>query len=191
MSLLFRGGFVVIITKEEKEYLESRLTELTAKEFEVNEKMSLNSFKPISFILGSGYDDIPDFDGYADSERLRMEINQVKKVLEDAEVSCVSGDAIGVGSRFVVTSNDLSGETITEKYTLSAGLLVDFGEDDEFGFLSVNSPFGQAVLNKKANDRFSFVTPGKVVISGIINEVINEKNFEDGPKLLVKKDKKY
>lgn len=177
----------MVITKEEKDYLESRLTELTAKENEVSEKMNLYNYKPIGFIIGSGFDDIPDFEGYADSERLRMEIKQLKKVLDTAEVSCVSGDEIGIGSKFIVTSNDLSGETITEKYTLSAGVLVDFGEDDEFGFLSVNSPFGQAVLNKKANDSFSFVTPGKVVISGVINEVINDKKLEDKPKLFVKK----
>jgi transcription elongation GreA/GreB family factor len=177
------------ITKEEKQFLINRLSELEKKDAESIETMRNEDFKP-AFCTSGGFDDLPDFETYASNERLRDEIREIKRTLEFAEIDEVSNEEIGLGSKFIATLNDLSGKIVTEKYTIYAGLFLALDPEAEYTLVSVNSPFGKAVLTKKVNDEFSFVTPDKIVISGVIDEIINEKELEDKPKQLVKKDKK-
>ena len=60
-------------------------------------------------------------------------------------------------------------------------------QDTEFTLVSVNSPFGKAVMSKKAKEEFSFVTPGKVVVSGVVDEILTQKEVVDAPKQKIKK----
>ena len=60
-------------------------------------------------------------------------------------------------------------------------------QNTDFTLVSVNSPFGKAVISKKEKDEFSYVTPGKIVVSGVIDEIISEKEVEEEPKQKIKK----
>ena len=175
------------LTKEEKVYLEERLVQLEEQIANSNETIKDQGFKPAFCSCEGGFDDLPNFEMYQNNARLRQEISEVRDTLDNAEVEEVSTEEIGLGTKFVATSNDLDGEVVTRKYTLFGGLFLAFDQNTDFILVSVNSPFGKAVISKKEKDEFSYVTPDKIVVSGVIDEIISEKEIKDVPMQKIKK----
>lgn len=178
------------VTKEEKQYLESRLSQLEEQVVQSTEALRNQGFKPAFCSGDGGFDDLPNYEMYANNARLRRYVSELRDTLSKVEVEEASTEKIGIGTKFVVTSNTLDGKIITKKYTLFGGVFMELNSDMEFVFVSVNSPFGKAVLDKKEKDTFSYVTPDKIVISGVIDEIVSEKILDECPKKLVKDDKK-
>ena len=177
------------VTKEEKEYLERRLKELEVQAAKSTETLRDQDFRPAFCSGNNGFDDLPNYEIFENNARIRNEISEVRDTLNRAVVDEVSTEEIGLGSKFVATLNDLDGSVVTKKYTLFSGIFLAFDEKTEFTLVSVNSPFGKAVLSKKVNDEFTFLTPDKIRISGVIDEIVSEKTIEDAPKQLVKTEK--
>lgn len=175
------------VTQEEKAYLEKRLKDLEAQAAMSTEALREQDFKPAFCSGNGGFDDLPNYELYQNNARLRSEINEIRDTLNSAVVEEVSTEEIGVGTKFVATLNDLDGEVTTKKYTLFGGVFLALDQNTEFTLVSVNSPFGKAVMAKKEKDEFSFVTPGKVVISGVVDEIISEKEVGEAPKQKIKK----
>ena len=175
------------VTKEEKAYLEERLVQLEEQMASSNATIKDQGFRPAFCSGDGGFDDLPNYEIYQSNARLRQEISELRDTLDRAEVEEVSTEEIGLGSKFVATLNDLDGEIVTRKYTLFGGVFMAFDQNTEFALVSVNSPFGKAVISKKVNDKFSYVTPGKIVVSGVIDEIVSEKEIEEAPKQKIKK----
>ena len=172
------------ITKEEKESLEQRLAYLQEQESQSSSLIRDNGFKPAFCSGNNGFDDLPNFEIYSRNARLRREINELRDTLNEAEVEEVSTEEIGVGTKFVATTN-LEGTVNTKKFILFGGVSLNF--DKEFTLVSVNSPFGQAVVSKKVGDEFSYKTPENRIVSGVIDRIVSEKEIEEQPKQLMKK----
>lgn len=175
------------VTKEEKAYLEERLVQLEEQIADSNATIKEEGFRPAFCIGDGGFDDLPNFEMYQNNARLRQEISELRDTLDSAEVEEVSTEEIGLGTKFVATLNDLDGEVVTRKYTLFGGVFLALNQNTDFTLVSVNSPFGKAVISKKEKDEFSYVTPGKIVVSGVIDEIISEKEVEEEPKQKIKK----
>ena len=174
------------VTKEEMAYLEEKLEQLEKQMDSSIAIIKAQGFKPAFCSIDGGFDDLPNYEMYQSNARLRQEISELRDTLSHAEVGEVSTEEIGLGSKFVATLNDLDGEIITKKYTLYSGVFMALDQNTEFTLVSINSPFGKAVISKKVNDKFSYVTPGKIVVSGVIDEIVSEK-VEEAPKQKIKK----
>lgn len=175
------------VTREEKAYLEKRLKELEAQAAKSTEALRDQDIRPAFCSGNNGFDDLPNYEIFENNARIRNEISEIRDTLNHAVVEEVSKEEIGVGSKFVATLNDLDGEVVTKKYTLFGGIFMALDQETEFTLVSVNSPFGKAVMSKKAKEEFSFVTPGKVVVSGVVDEILTQKESVDAPKQKIKK----
>lgn len=175
------------VTREEKAYLEKRLKELEAQAAKSTEALRDQEIRHAFCSGNNGFDDLPNYEIFENNARIRNEISEIRDTLNHAVVEEVSNEEIGVGSKFVATLNDLDGEVVTKKYTLFGGIFMALDQDTEFTLVSVNSPFGKAVMSKKAKEEFSFVTPGKVVVSGVVDEILTQKEVVDAPKQKIKK----
>lgn len=175
------------LTKKEHEYLVKRLEELEKLASQSSKDLQDSDFRVAFCCKNSGFDDLPNYEMYTNENRIHSEINEIRATLNASEIiEQISTEEIGIGTKFVATANGLDGVVRTRKYTLFNGLFMP--SESEFILVSVNSPFGQAVLTKREKDEFSYVTPDKKVISGVVDEIISEKDKdkENLPKQLIK-----
>ena len=167
------------LTLMEAKALKEKLERLEERSAYIRENFK-NGDERTCFCSGSGFDDLPDYGLNMENVSVYAEIKRLRNVLETAIiVEETSTEFIDLGSKFVATTTDSEGNTMTNRYLLlGEGLLDVHFLDGEYMPVSIHSPFGKSVVNKKANEEFNFVSPMGAT-KGIINEIILEKEKEE------------
>lgn len=104
-------------------------------------------------------------------DRMLKNIRELRKILADGEeIKEIDSDVIIVGSRFTATIL-FEGEEETDNY-----ILLDDHAFKETGVsvVTTSSPFGKAIIGKKANDNFSYSFNG-IDINGHVDSINKAK----------------
>lgn len=132
-------------------------------------------------VLGSGVSDIPDSKTYTDIDYLKSEIKKLEEILENSEVVSHYNEArIGIGTRFAATL-DFNGELETEEYILvdtkEGTTLTKNKKVTDATYITVNSPFGKAIVDKKIGDSIVYQVNDMTVV-GLVEDIVPENKKE-------------
>lgn len=148
----------VYLTKEKHEALTAELDELiTLKRPEIAHQLEhARSLGDLS--ENAEYQDARQAQG-----EIEARIKYLVKILKTAEiVKPHHSSEVGVGTTVTVKR---SGESDTNTYTIVGSEEADTAR----GFISPNSPLGQAMMGKKKGDEFTFVAPtGKKIEYAVV-----------------------
>jgi len=134
----------------------------------------------------NAFDNIADavtLNSFYEISNLKQEKEDLENLLENAQiVTKPNTNKIEIGTRFVATLQFSEGNIETDEYVLidSENYLTElFQMDPDTYYVSINSPLGAAVVNKKANDVIVYTVQNKNRISGMIESIVANKTIED------------
>jgi len=170
------------ITNEELIYLKQKLEILEEQYNKINDVVKDSDDRPL-YCGVDGFESTPDYLLYDIRNELHSKIRELKQTISESMVVAeISDDTVELGSKFYAT---VDGEK--DLYMLYGGIYNPDFDDCEFIPVSINSPFGKAVVSKKVGDDFSFVTPKKVTVKGVVDEIVVKNVKEDSKDKQLKK----
>lgn len=182
----------VQLLPEQLEIIKRRKATLEVQIKEIHECLLTGDSKLVSSSDRQGFDGIPDLASFQELSRLRNELSELNETIRNAEiVEAYDYEKIEVGTRFIVTLKKKN-QMVTSKHILVDGVehILEL-LSSEYKPVSINSPFGQAVRSKKANEVITYVSMDAGLVMGLIDTIIpvNEKNIsENGHQLTKQKD---
>ena len=123
------------------------------------------------------FDEVSDRDVYGDIRRLKELRSVISNVII---VKNPNSDIIELGSEFKLEGRDCIFTLVENPYGLSS--------DSEHKYITLDSPFGKAILGKEAGEYITYIVEGKNrTMTKRISEIIKEEDYEleqnDGPVL--------
>ena len=156
-------GKKVTLLPQQIEAYEQELAELNEQmKGLTTEKRGISFYKACNGECGTFSNDSLDSSLLMELSFKANRIREIKTILANAEILDVTankGDKITIGTTFSFKTDRIQSMMLT---------LVEVNGNPSEGLVSVDSPFGAAVLNKTVGDDFSYCAPKGNIINGSI-----------------------